>query len=245
MDFAKTLLVPPALCFVAIVLGFAIVRWRRRLGRIFVAGGLITLWAASAPIVAGPFLRSLQVDPPLRPDAPLPEADAIVVLSAGVAREADEFGGPSVDRITLERIRYAAALHRRSQKPVMVCGGPGALGEPPVAELMARTLEAEFGIDVRWREVESADTAANARRAAEMLAADGITSAYVVTHAWHMPRARQAFAKTKLAIVAAPTGYRAPQRATVEAFFPNAKALHESAWACHEWIGRLWYVFSG
>lgn len=243
MELAKTLLVPPALCFLAIVFGFAIVRWRKRLGRILVAGGLITLWAASAPIVAAPFLRSLQVDPPLAPDAPLPDAGAIVVLGAGVSREADEFGGLTVDRVGLERIRYAAALHRRSQKPVMVCGGPGALDEPPVAELMAKALEAEFGVTVRWRENGSADTAANAIHAAELLAADGITSAYVVTHAWHMPRARQAFAKTKLAMVAAPTGYRAPQRTTVEAFFPNAKALHETAWACHEWIGRFWYVF--
>jgi uncharacterized SAM-binding protein YcdF (DUF218 family) len=245
MELLKVLLVPPALCLLATALGFAVLRWRKKLGRMLIATGLLALWAASAPIVAAPFLRSLQSDAPLRPDAPLPEADAIVVLGAGVSREADEFGGITVDRIGLERVRYAAVLQRRTGKPVMVCGGAGALGEAPVAELMARVLEAEYGIDVRWRETESADTAENARHAAELLAQSGLASAYVVTHAWHMPRARQAFAKTKLAIVAAPTAFRAPQRFTPESFLPNAKALHETSWACHEWIGRIWYLFRG
>ncbi len=245
MDLLRILIVPPASCLLLVLVGFAILRWRKKLAWTLVACGLLSLWAASAPIVAANFLRTLQVDPPLRPDASLPEAGAIVVLGAGVAREADEFGGLTIDRIGLERVRYAALLHHRSGVPVLVTGGPGGTGEPPVAELMARVLENELDVDEVWRENASADTAENARFSALVLAEHGIERVFVVTHAWHLPRARAAFERAGLEVVAAPTGFRAPQDLTVEAFFPNAKALHETMWACHEWIGRLWYAIRG
>ena len=242
MDVVYSFVTPPGSCLCCTLLGLGVLRWRKKLGWWLVALGLLGSWLTSTPLVAGTLLRSLQVDAPLRADGDLPPADAIVVLGAGVAREAEEFGAMTVDSVGLERLRYAAWLHRRTGRPILVTAGPAAPGDPSVAELMARVLEGEFGVPVRWRETTAENTAENARASTALLTENGIERVYLVTHAWHMPRARGAFERAGLPIVAAPTGFRAPQDLTVASFLPSAKAVRETSWACHEWIGRVWYA---
>src|SRR3546814_14888599 len=70
---------------------------------------------------------------------------------------------------------------------------------------MQITLERDFGVEVRWTESESTSTWTNARLSAAKLRAAGIRRFYLVTHAWHMPRAMLAFAGTGLEAVPAPT----------------------------------------
>ena len=245
MDLVNSLVTPPGSCLGCTLLGFGILRWRKKLGWWLVALGLFGSWLTSTPLLAGTLLRSLQVDAPLRVDGDLPPADAIVVLGAGVSREADEFGAMTVDSVGLERLRYAALLHRRTGRPILVTAGPAEPGDPPVAELMARVLEDEFGVPVRWRETTAENTAENARASAALLTESGIERVYLVTHAWHMPRARLSFERAGLPIVAAPTAFRAPQSLTLASLLPSAKAVRDSSWAFHEWIGRLWYAIGG
>ncbi len=245
MDLLRLLAVPPASLFLLTLLGLALLRWRRRLGITLVVIGVLLTYATSTAIVAAPLLRSLQTDAALPVQGDLPQADAIVVLGAGVSRDADEYGGISVDRVSLERVRYAAALQRRTGLPVLVTGGPSQAGEPSVAALMADVMEGEFKVKVRWREEQAENTAENATLSAKLLEAAGVKRVFVVTHAWHMPRARAAFARTGLTMLAAPTGFRASQDLGIEAFVPSAKAIRESSWAFHEWIGRLFYALGG
>lgn len=245
MDLLRLLAVPPASLFLLTLLGLALLRWRKRLAITLVVIGVLLTYATSTAIVAAPLLRSLQTEPALPVQGDLPRADAIVVLGAGVSREADEFGGITVDRVSLERVRYAAALQRRTGLPVLVTGGPSQAGEPSVAALMADVMEGEFKVKVRWREEQAENTAENASLSAKLLESAGMKRVFVVSHAWHMPRARAAFARTGLTMLAAPTGFRASQDLGIEAFVPSAKAIRESSWAFHEWIGRLFYALGG
>src|SRR3546814_11808110 len=72
---------------------------------------------------------------------------------------------------------------------------------------MQSTRERDFGVEVRWTESESTSTWTNARLSAAKLRAADIRRFYLVTHAWHMPRAMLAFAGTGLEAVPAPTRF--------------------------------------
>ena len=152
-----------------------------------------------------------------------------------------------IDRDLAARLRrrYGARLAHETGLPVLVSGGLPRADLPAHAELMRDALERDFGVPVRWLESRSRDTFENARESAAILRRDGIGKAYLVTHAWHMPRAVAAFARTDLVVVPAPTGFRAAPTWDWQTFTPSPKALRESGWALHEWLGRAWYLLRG
>ena len=95
--------------------------------------------------------------------------------------------------LTLDRLRTGAALHRRTDLPILVTGGTTQPRTATVGVVMAESLRDDFRAPARWTEPKSDDTWENARFSAAILKAEGITSVYVVTHAWHMRRAVLAF----------------------------------------------------
>src|SRR3954466_12212342 len=72
---------------------------------------------------------------------PLPQADAIVVLSGGLYYKAPEYGGDTVNNYVLERMRYAVQLYRLTGKPVLVTGGSWRDGARPEADTMKESFE--------------------------------------------------------------------------------------------------------
>lgn len=231
----------PFALFLLIGVGFWVMRRRTRLGRILVASGFSALLLLSIPWCAAALLRSLQGEP-VDASSLGKDARAIVVLSADAVSYAPEFGRPTVGRLTLERLRYGAYLARRSELPLLVAGGASRPGIASRGELMREALEEGFGVAVRWVEGSSTDTLGNARGAAELLGQEGIDRIALVTHAWHMPRAVQAFESTGLLVLAAPTAFRDWPEARWTSCVPSARSLQESSWAVHEWIGRAWYT---
>ncbi len=212
-------------------------RRRQRLGRALVWLSAAGLWLLSTPYLAERMLDALK--PPhrtIRGD----EADAIVILGGGVYRGNLEYGGDTIGRLTLERVRYGAWLARESAKPVLVTGGAPA-GGVAEGQLMRGVLEREFGIPVRWVEDRSANTRENALRSAELLAAAGVERIFLVTHAWHLKRAIPEFERAGLAVIPAGIGYAAAQDPNVLDFLPSARGLRDSAFAMHEAIGLIWY----
>jgi uncharacterized SAM-binding protein YcdF (DUF218 family) len=238
---AKSLLLPPFGLFLLIAAGWLIMRRHRRLGRVLFAAGLVTLYLLSTPYIGSLLLRSFQIYPALSADRASDGVGAIVVLGADVRRQAPEFGGDTVGALTLERIRYGAKLHRELGLPLLVTGGAARPQGHPVGLAMRESLEQDFVVPVRWAETEAVNTYENAKNSSDILTAMGIAKIYLVTHAWHMPRAKMAFESTGLQVVPAPTGFLARPTPEFGDFIATASGLLISYYALYEGVGYLWY----
>jgi len=233
------LLLPPG-CLLAVALaGTVASRWWPRLGRSLIALSLIVLYALSTPYVTDRLLRALEPTP-VNPLADR-SGQAIVVLGGGAYFAAPEYGRDTVGTFTLLRLHYAAHLHRELKKPILVTGGAPLGNAGSEAEMMARVLVDEFRIPVQWLEKQSRNTLENARLTWRMLEPGGIRRIYLVTNAWHLPRARFAFERAGFSVIPAPTGYTTRLGVTVVDFMPTASALSGSSWFFHELIGIGWY----
>jgi uncharacterized SAM-binding protein YcdF (DUF218 family) len=234
---ATSLLLPP---FLLVVVSLAaVILFRRRLAAWLVALCAIGQLLLGTPFVAGQLRASLESQ---IPETPMPGPSllpqAIIVLSAEGARRRDGYEpGP----LTLERLHAGARLARRTGLPLLVTGGPLAAGAPPIAQVMAGVLSAEFGLPVRWIEAAAHDTRENAVLSAAMLRADGIMAAYLVTHAWHMPRSLDAFARTGFPVLPAPVALSPRPDGRVTDWIPRPDHLAQSWFMLREWAGILVY----
>lgn len=233
------LLLPPGCLLVLAAAGALALRRRPRLGKSLIALASVALYALATPYAADALTRGLQ--PPARDPLADRSGRAIVVLGGGSYLSAPEYGRDTVGTSTLARLRYAAHLHRASKLPVLVAGGAPLGNASTEAEQMARVLESDFHVPVKWLEKGSRNTLENARMSYRVLAAEGIRSVYLVTHAWHIPRARLAFERAGFSVIAAPTQYATRYRLTVVDFLPSASALSSSSRVFHELIGIGWY----
>ncbi len=241
----KALVLPPGGNLVLLLAGLLL--WRRapRAGRFLVVSAVVALWLLATPWCAALLLAPLQRTAALDLASATGRAEAIVVLSADTVRLAPDFGGgPTLGGLALQRVRYAAALQRATRAPVLVSGGAAAGATVPHAALMRGVLEGEFGATVRWEEARSTNTAENATFSAEMLTDAGVRRVFLVTHAWHMPRAQRSFERAGLQVVPAPTAFRPLPASWRTGWLPSWVALRDSAWALHEWLGGLVYRFS-
>ena len=95
----------------------------RTAGMGIVGSAFLLLYALSTPVVSEQLLAMTEL-----PNGPLSERrfesekpGAIVVLGAGRYRSAPEYGGDTVDGVSLERLRYAANVARKRISP---CSSP-------------------------------------------------------------------------------------------------------------------------
>jgi uncharacterized SAM-binding protein YcdF (DUF218 family) len=217
-----------------------------RLAVLAVALYFASIFILSTPIVSLALTDSLEVFPALTPAQieALAHRDktAIVILSAGRRIYAPEFGGDTVDALALERIRYGAELAKKTGLPVLVSGGLATARDPSLAQIMAEAMERDYGIAVKWQESHSINTAQNAMFSSAILKEAGITNVILVTHAWHMKRARASFLANGMAVTPAPTAFAGHIRGFSLGFlYPNTAALRMSGFAMHEIVGREWY----
>jgi uncharacterized SAM-binding protein YcdF (DUF218 family) len=239
------LLMPLGVVVLLLVLGLLLRRRSLRFAIVLSWWGVAVLVVLSLPIT-GHFLCALLENsvPPLRlSDVHLRErVDAIVVLGAGRNTDAPEYGGETVSRTTLERLRYGARLHRATKLPLLVTGG-SVFGESvSEAALMQRVLAEDFGVRAAWVETRSRNTYENALYSRPILQAAGVHRAILVTHALHMPRALWAFQHAGVDAIAAPMGYtNNDSGALLLDLLPSANGLELSSGTVHEWLGLIWY----
>ena len=240
MGVIKALLLPPAsLLLIALAGLFMAVRGKRS-GAWVATISVALLYLMSTPIFGTLALGSLEspyVDP-----TKAAGVQAIVVLGGGTVGPAPEYASDTVNGLTLARLRYAARLHRLTGQPILVAGG----GDPevsPEAHQMREVL-AEMKVPVQWLEDRSVNTYTNALESYRILAPQNIVRVYLVTHAWHMPRARLAFEHAGFSVVPAPTGFNSFDLTDLAAvdFLPRASSLLNSYYFCHEVVGYAAYA---
>lgn len=201
-------------------------------------------YLSSIPATTKRLWSWMNIPPPIDPKTAL-RGQAIVVLGATRYSRAPEYGGrDDLAGLGLERVRYGAWLQRRTGLPILVSGrGYRAPGERSEARIMGEVLENEFGGRVTWLEERSHNTFENALYSAAILKPAGIERIVLVTHAYHMPRAKAAFEAMGLAVVPAPTVYfnTYEEEYAFLDWLPENRALQRNRLLLHEIVGLIWY----
>jgi len=170
---------------------------------------------------------------------------AIVVLGGGRRKgaiESPQYQNQDLSAASLERLRIGARLAHEAGLPILVTGGapdqtsPSDLSE---AVVMAQILNKEFKLQAKWLEAQSHTTQENAEFSAKLLKRDGVTTIYLVTHFWHMPRAQRVFEKQGLEVIPVPHGFNHSENFNPTDFYPTSITETRQIW--HEILGVLWY----
>ena len=247
------LLYPTSLCLV--LLGFAVVfRKGKALCRacFAIAVGLLLI-CGNGWLVRGLTERLEWQYLPLNP---VPQVDAIVVLSGGILP-------PTAPRPTIEvaeagdRLLYGAYLFRKGRAPHIICTGnvaTGGISTRPVAQDMAEFLEA-LGIPRSSivTEIESENTREHAQFLYPIFQQRGFKRILLVTSALHMPRSIGVFHQLcpGILILPAPTDFHAvhrlpmPWQRRLVALIPTPRSLLDFCDVEHEYLGIAYYKMRG
>lgn len=235
---ASALILPPASLILLAFIGLWLSKKRPKTGRALAALSLTMLLILSLPVTGNALLQSLETAPPIS-EAQLKDVQAIVILGGGNNSQAPEFGNEdTVNRWTLQRLRYGAYLQQQTSKPILVTGG-APFGGRPEADAMAETLQRDFYAKDIWIEDQSKDTAENASLSAAILKEHGIQRVALISQAWHLPRATKLFEQQGLTVYPAPTGYMNENNEPIIRWLPKASTLDKSSIALKEYLGRL------
>lgn len=233
------LVLPPMSLLVLGGLGLLLLNRRPIIGKALICTTFILFYLFSTPFFAEAALKALEAETAL--ETLDPKAGAIVILGGGTYFNPPEYPGDTVSPQTLERLRYGARLQRNTGRPVLVTGGKPRGERSSEARQMQRVLSGEFGVPAKWLEEASDNTHENASRSGAILREAGVDTIYLVTHAWHMPRARMVFESAGFTVIPAPTGFTTRYRTDILSFIPSADGLRASRRFLHEIMGILWY----
>ncbi len=188
-------------------------------------------------------LRPLeQAFPPLH-EAPEGPVAAVVVLSGGDGWSEERpitsaLSTSSTDRL-VEGVRVWHLIGGEAK--LILVGGVGETGGRAEAPVMAQAARA-LGVPeeaLAW-ESASRNTHENALAVRDLLGEERFV---MVTSAFHMPRAVEAFRRLGMDPYPAPCGHAARLAHSAWAWFPQAQSLWRSAQAVREYVATLWYRF--
>ncbi len=233
-------LLPPLSLIILLIAGLVLYRRRRHLAMSLILLSTVSLYALATPWMGGLLQKSLEISSPVTPDA-LKSADAIVVLGGGRRKDSAEYGGDTLNSTSLERLRYAAYLHRISGLPILVTGGKPDGGSIAEGTIMQHVLQHEYGISARWVEDTAHTTWENAAHSTLLLKQSGIQRIALITHAWHLRRATPLFEASGLSVLPAGTQFSSAQVDSIFDLLPTTTGLRSSTYALHEWLGIAWY----
>jgi uncharacterized SAM-binding protein YcdF (DUF218 family) len=247
LAYLKDWLLPPGSLLLMLVLGLLL--WRRISGWLLVLLATLALYLLAIPQTSAWLAAPLETDPSADVDTIRASgAQAILVFLAGRTHKAPELGGnDGLSALSLQRLHHAVWLHRQTGLPLALSGGaaprPGAEG---LATLAARALNQVYGVQPLIVEATSRNTRENATESARLLRERGIDKVVLVTHAWHMPRARYSAEMAGLTVIPAGTAFQsasAGQPGQASDWLPTAKALLVNRNLLHEHLGLLWYRY--
>jgi uncharacterized SAM-binding protein YcdF (DUF218 family) len=251
---------PPGLNLLWFVIGFLLIKKYPKISKTVIIFSSASLWLFSLPWFSNKLIIGLEQEPPINlsqikqyvvdpadgyvSDGSNKVNRAIVVLAGSRITLAPEYGDiDTVGQSTLERVSYASWLTKKTNLPVLLSGGSVFEQATPLAVLMNHAFLTHFSVAPRWLESKSKNTAENAIYSSKILKQNKIDEILLVTHAWHMPRAKWCFENQGIKVISAPTGFLSNRTdlKRFDQFLPSAQAIQTSSWALHEMIGRYWY----
>lgn len=236
------LVLPPAGPLLLALFGVAVGVRRRAWGLFLVMMALLALWFLSCHAVGVLLAGRLLPLSPAAQVAQVQQVQAIVALGGGVDATAPEYGFAQPGPHTLQRVRYAVWLARRTGKPLAFAGGIGWAGIGTATEsegaVARRLLKEDYGMEVRWLDDRSRDTRENAARMAELLLPAGVRTIALVTDATHMPRAAGHFRAAGFTVLPAPTDLPVAAGKPLLEWTPSTHGLKLSTQVLREWLGN-------
>lgn len=240
-NFIAAFLLPPLNLLVLLGAGLLLLRRCPKIAKTLLVAGFGLLWLLSTPIVVESGMHWLESGFQPMVQHEIDNAQAIVILGGSLYFLAPEYGGEhTVNAITLQRLSYGARLHRETGLPMLTTGGV-VNKHLPEGMLMAKRMQADFQVPVRWAEGKAINTYENARFSTDILKQQGINRINLVTHAWHIPRSVMAFRNAGLDVIPAPMAFTTRYRNDVFALVPSVATLRDSYILMHELIGLIWY----
>jgi len=242
MSLIEVFLFPPGIFFVLLL--YALIVWKKRkLSRNIIIVSLILFYLSSITLVSDPFLKFMEYPPLTENSIGSHQAQAIVVLGAGRYPRAPEYNKDTVSGKSMQRLRYAAHLAKKTGLPILVSGGSPDGSTEPEALLMKQVLEQELNVKVPYIEIYSFNTYENAVCSKQILDTLNINKVYLVTQAWHMPRALRSFEDVGIKVIPASTGYTSSTRSGIgiKDVLPRSQGLTKMNIWLHEILGITWY----
>lgn len=219
-------------------------RRARVLGAFLILGGLLVAGLGSGPGARG-LLGPLEGRYPALLSPPEEGVDWIAVLTGGEGWASERPITSDLSTSTAERLLEALRLwHMLGGRPrILFVGGVGKPGGRAEAPLVAQAAFA-LGVPgelVEW-EAASRNTYENALAIRERL---GTRPFFLVTSAFHMPRAMAVCERLGLSPIPAPCGHRAPQGPSPYELIPASEYLWDSALAIREYLALVYYRIRG
>ncbi len=237
------LVLPPAGPLLLLATGLWLGRHasRRRVASVTAWAALGMLWLLSCQSVAVGLCHLLlpSFDPPSL--ARVSEAQAIVVLGAGV--RPGDMARRIPDELTLEaqeRVTAGARLAKITHLPLAFSGGQGWGHQAPApteAEVASQVLWQDHGLKFQWLEARSRDTRENALMSAELLLPQNVQHIALVTQAWHLPRSVRNFEAAGFKVLPVPTGIPRGTGSRWLDALPSGQGLNLSRQVLREWLG--------
>ncbi len=224
------ILLPPAI-FIILFLLIALIS-KKRLVSFLALFGAVSLYLLSVEPVKDMLYRPLERSYPVPEDL---KVDALVVLGGG------SYNTGLLKEDSMKRLLTGFILHKRYGYPLILSGG-ASIHRLPEAEVMKQFLE-ELGVDKRSiiTEVRSRDTFENAKYVKEICDKRGFKSIALITSAYHMPRAVEAFRKVWMEVVPYPTDFKQDKTYNLYSLIPRMGVLNDSYKALREHLGGLAY----
>jgi len=230
MLFLKILemfLLPSVFVLVLILIGIILIfrKKRGKLGKILIILGILLYYLFSITQVADLIISPLEKQYQPVQKEELNKADKIVLLLGG--KESDV-------------LRASEVLRLYNLQSAIIISGRDPLS-PKIEEakevkdfLVERGIPSENII----LEDKSRNTFESAKNIKEILDDEPF---FLVTSAYHLPRAIETFQKARTNPIPAPADFKIEKNYDILDFFPDAQNLRNSDIALHEYFGILWY----
>ena len=230
MLFLKILemfLLPSVFVLVLILIGIILIfrKKRGKLGKILIILGILLYYLFSITPVADSIISPLEKQYQPAQKEELNKADKIVLLLGG--KESDV-------------LRASEVLRLYNLQSAIIISGRDPLS-PKIEEAKeVKEFLTERGISAEniILEDKSRNTFESAKNIKEILDDEPF---FLVTSAYHLPRAIETFQKARTNPIPAPADFKIEKNYDILDFFPDAQNLRNSDIALHEYFGILWY----